>query len=121
VKDEHMPETGEEMQESQEKEQQMDFDVRRAPRTRSNTFASVYANHTQASTNFWDLRLFFGEIVFAPGTDPPGQVQEHVCVTMSWEHAKAVHALLGRMIEAYEKSHGATAIRKQPDTIEVRV
>jgi hypothetical protein len=101
-----------------EEEKELKVPIKDMPRNRSAGFTSTYANNTNASSTFWDLRLFFGEIIFVPGSEIGAQIEDHVSVTMSWEHAKAVHALLGRMIDRYEERYGKT-IREQPKTIEV--
>jgi hypothetical protein len=80
------------------------------PRTRSEGFVSVYANHTEAYPGFYEIALLFCRI----GKARPGQmaIEEGAEIALSWEHALRVRDLLNRMIDAYEKQQGKIRIQE---------
>lgn len=78
------------------------LDIEDLERIKSPNYVSVYANNTNATSSFNELRLFFGQIVHRPYIDPI--IEDSVTVTMTWEHALRVRELLDRMLKSY--SHG---------------
>jgi hypothetical protein len=80
------------------------------PRHNADNFLDIYANNVGSSSNFYDLRFLFGQIIAGPKIDP--HIEDRVSVTMSWEHARQFRALLDRLIKGYEANTGP--IRKHP-------
>ena len=82
------------------------------PRTRSERFISVYANHLEAAAGFYDLGLLFCHIA----KDPQGKpVSEQLAeITLAWEHALRFRDLLDRLVQAYERDHGKIRSMKEP-------
>ena len=66
--------------------------------------ASYYANNTGIVVTPWDISLLFGRIVDMKGDKV--LVDQFAKVTMSPQHAKAVHDLIGKQLEQYEVVHG---------------
>ena len=74
------------------------------PRRHPSTYIETYANNVGASSNFYDVRLIFGQLIADPKADV--YIEDRVTVTMAWEHAKQFRDLLTQLIDAYEKDNG---------------
>ena len=72
--------------------------------TRSESFISVYANHTNSEVTPFDFKLIFGQL----GSPNGGSIEviQSVAIVMSPQHYKALFELLQKTIANYEKSHG---------------
>jgi hypothetical protein len=83
------------------------------PRSRSDRFVSIYANHTETTPGFNELAVMFSRI----GKLRLGDfaIQEEVEVVLSWEHALRVRDLLTRMLDAYQKHEGKLRTQKEED------
>jgi hypothetical protein len=86
--------------------------IKDLPRTRSERFVSIYANHTEALPSFYELDLIFNRI----GKGVDGVIVEEVAeVILTWEHAVRVRDLLNRMVETYEGKQGHIRILKDEE------
>lgn len=65
---------------------------------------SYYSNHLQVGTTVNDLRLIFGEITDV--TTESVEITPRVSVTITFAQAKALHALVGNALKAFEDSNG---------------
>jgi hypothetical protein len=93
--------------------EEVTYSIAKLRRTRTATFVEAYANHTQATPSFHDIRLIFAGIIVPHDPESPAPyVEERAGITMSWEHAKALRDLLTRMIDGYEATTGP--IRQRP-------
>lgn len=81
------------------------FALDQAKHRPSQDYHRVYSNNATFSLSFFDVSMTFGEIAFDAFGEPP-YVLDGATVSMSWEHAKALHAALGSMIANYEASQG---------------
>ena len=81
------------------------LDLNALERIQVPNYVSVYANNTNATSSFYEMRLYFGQIVHKPSGDP--FIEDSVSVTMTWEHALRFRDLLNRMVESYKQGpHG---------------
>lgn len=74
----------------------------------SDKMISVYANRYYTEWTNVDLRIRFGEIMFAsPGSkDKKLIIEERVGVTLSWLRAKQLRDSLNQLIDIYERVNG---------------
>jgi hypothetical protein len=70
---------------------------------RASQFVSVYANNVALRASNWDFRLTFGELI---DDGERGIVEQHVAVTMSPQHAKAMLLAFSDQVTRYEKTFG---------------
>lgn len=82
-------------------------------RRQSSSYREVYSNNANAQSGFFDIRLIFSQIIVPMGKTKEAVVQEEVGVAMCWEHAKALHKLLGALIHTYETANNIV-LREQP-------
>ncbi|HYI93530.1 MAG TPA: DUF3467 domain-containing protein [Bryobacteraceae bacterium] len=87
------------------------IDANTVSRTKSADFHSVYVNNANFAVSFFDIRFMFGHLVMDPG-EPP-RIEDKVAISMSLEHAKALHMALDRVLSNYERDHGP--IREKSD------
>ncbi len=71
----------------------------------SPTFKQVYSNTAGIGISFYDASISFGEIRPGPSQTAP-KIMDHVIVTMSWEHLKALYTSMGKIIGDFEESQG---------------
>ena len=74
---------------------------------RSDEFIKLYANSARMETTIFDLKIFFGELVQG---GEKSYVQEYACISMSPQHAKAMHGVLGNHLSEYETRFGPIPI-----------
>ena len=82
------------------------------------TVPSYYANNTQVETSFFDVCFKFGETIGIDKSQNITKARGLVWVRMSLQHARAVHAILSKQLENYEREFGplpAPAARKQTE------
>ncbi len=91
--------------------------VKDIERIRSPHFLTVSSNNANLTRGFFDVSILFSEIVIVPGGKPQVFIEDRAAVEMSWEHAKALHKVLGSTIEFYEAKYGK--IRDQPEKPEI--
>lgn len=84
------------------------------PRRTATEFISAYANNTNAAPSFYELTLQFGQIV----TPPAGEayILDRAAITMTWEHALRLNALLELLLKNYQQDHETGAIRLMKDS-----
>ena len=75
-------------------------------------FVSIYANNADASMNFYDLCLVFGQVLVKPGTDRP-IIEDRASVTMTWEHVEPLVNLLRRLLDDYERIEGKPRVKRK--------
>lgn len=71
---------------------------------RSDTFLSLYANSVNIRLTPWDVQLIFGEILEAD--ERKLVIENHLAVTLSPQHAKALLNALSGQVQAYERQFG---------------
>ncbi|MCU1338742.1 MAG: hypothetical protein JWO19_4323 [Bryobacterales bacterium] len=76
-----------------------DLPVRRSP-----VYRSFFANAINLVTSHMDVRMVFGEV----GPDEKGEIahEQVASVVMSWEHAKALAAILLKNVRDHEQRFG---------------
>jgi hypothetical protein len=79
---------------------------------RSDNFVKLYANSARVETTFWDMKIFFGEIVITTGAKP--YLEESVSVAMSPQHAKALLGVLSQNVSQYESMFGKLPSPPEP-------
>jgi hypothetical protein len=72
--------------------------------SRADTFRVLYANNVRGSLTPWDLQLTFGQIISDLENKP--RLEELVTVAVSLHQAKALSAMLERLMKSYEADHG---------------
>jgi hypothetical protein len=80
------------------------------PHRAASDYKRIYANNATMAMNFFDAGLTFGEIVFDRVGEPP-YIEDRVTVGMAWEHLRALHQAIGKMLDAYETTQ-STKIRE---------
>ncbi len=65
-----------------------------------------YANQAGLRPGPFDIALDFGYLAAGAEGEPPAGTQWIARVAMSWEHARALHDLLGEQIRNYEENVG---------------
>ncbi|HUG81632.1 MAG TPA: DUF3467 domain-containing protein [Bryobacterales bacterium] len=78
-------------------------------------FLSIHTNNAMVNTTFFDIRITFGEFTGYDKNKDQAIVTDIVAVSMSPEHARALHAILGKNLEIYEKEFGP--FRDPPETV----
>jgi len=68
----------------------------------------VYANHAAITAGVWDFRFEFGEILGKEGRTL--EIENHVRVTMSPQHAKAFLNVLAEYMAKYEEKFGPISL-----------
>ena len=96
----------------EEKEKKTGYKLEELERIQVPGFVSVYANNTNASAGFYDLRLIFGEISGKPGQEKP-IIEDRVSVTLAWEHVGPLRDLLDRLLAEYERKYGPPRVQKK--------
>jgi hypothetical protein len=88
------------------------FPLEKVEHEHSEGFKVVYSNAVFMGASFYDISVTFGEIMSgAPGIAP--KIRDHIAITMSWEHLKALHDAIGRIIENFETTN-QVKIRQPP-------
>jgi hypothetical protein len=87
------------------------FDLEKLQRLQAPGFVSVYANNTNSTNSFYEVRLLFGQIIGRPDAAPI--VEDSVMVTMTWEHAVRVRDMLSRILADYERDQGPIRLMKE--------
>lgn len=81
-------------------------------------FKQVYCNHAVMAMSVFDASIIFGELVPGLGPKTAPTITDHVNVTMSWEHLKALYDGIGKIIENFEETQGVKIrpVSKSPMT-----
>ena len=71
---------------------------------RSQDFISVYGSHIGMMSSQWDISFSIGQ----PMTDDPNNIyiEQRALVTLSFQTAKSLVALLASIIQSYERQFG---------------
>jgi hypothetical protein len=83
--------------------------------TRSNLFATHYANDVQIQTSPWDFRLLFAIIQGVDTATATFEVEQVADVRMSPQLAKRVAAILQRQVDHYERTIGPIPLAPNAD------
>jgi hypothetical protein len=67
-------------------------------------FRAIYSNNVQIKSSVWDVLMDFGLVL--ESNRRRLEIESHVRIMMSPQHAKVFSALLSRQIERYEKQFG---------------
>ena len=81
-------------------------------RKRADDSIRVYTNSAHIDVTYFDFKISFGEFTDFDAENQTAIIHDTVAVSMSPEHAKALHAVLGTNLEIYERDYGP--IRKPP-------
>jgi hypothetical protein len=81
--------------------------------TRSEKFVSIYSNSANVEATPWDFRIVFGELQ-KTGAGQISKIEQHVAVTMSPQHAKALLGVLHKNVTEYEKHVGEIKLPPDP-------
>lgn len=65
-----------------------------------------YGNQINLTWTLFDVALRFGQIVPAPGEDPPWANMEVAAITIPWGQAKALRDMLNDIVSRYENANG---------------
>lgn len=65
-----------------------------------------YGNQINVTWTLFDVALRFGQIIPAPGEDPPWANMEVAAITIPWGQAKALRDTLAEIVSRYEKVNG---------------
>ncbi len=83
---------------------------RKLEKVRAESYCVVYSNNADLTTGYYDMRIQFNDIVRADQDNLV--VEEKASVIMSLEHARDLHAAIGRGLAEYEARFGGL---RQPD------
>ena len=75
----------------------------------------IYANYILVSWTMYDIRARLGQLIPSGTGRRDFVVEERAALTLSWQHAKSVAALLAKMVGDYEKVNGEIPILKLPE------
>lgn len=84
---------------------------------KSPSYMNLYANSCNLEVSPWDFKFTFGEVARSVPPEPPAAINEHVTVTMSPQHAKALLAILQQNIITYEHQVGEIKLPSEIPTM----
>ena len=87
-------------------------EILKVVRKRADDGVSVYTNTAHIDVTYFDFKISFGQFVNYDAETETAAVSDSVVVWMSPEHAKALHVILGKNLEIFERDYGP--IRKAP-------
>jgi hypothetical protein len=67
-------------------------------------YKRAYTNNVSLAANFFDASVTFGEIVFDRIGEGP-YIEDHITISMSWEHMKALYEGIGKLVQGFEESN----------------
>jgi hypothetical protein len=74
----------------------------------------IYTNYIITSWSMFDIRARLGQLVPSGDGRRDFVVEERAAITLTWQHAKAVAALLARLVGDYERANGEIPPLKLP-------
>jgi hypothetical protein len=81
-------------------------------REKDEDFSTIYSNNAGVNVTYFDIKITFGELSRFDPEKQAAVITDIVEVYMSPEHARALHGVLGKNLENYEREFGP--IRKPP-------
>ncbi len=80
--------------------------AKRVERVKAPNFVRVYTSDALIHMSYFDIRITFGECIEYDSSRDVGIVEDRAAVTMTPEHARSLHAILGATLLSYEQTHG---------------